>query len=75
MIEGDGRPEDAWQHAFLAVSSLLGEPLDVAASALPDAGARPLGGGFRASSRQARAEAVARVVGGLLLELERARLT
>jgi hypothetical protein len=63
-----------WQAAFLAVSTLLGEPQDVATAALGEAGARGLAGGPGATSRQARAAAVARTVAGLLAELERARL-
>jgi hypothetical protein len=63
-----------WQPAFLAVSTLLGEPADVAASALGDAGARELAGSLGSTSRQVRAAAVARVVASLLAELERARL-
>lgn len=63
-----------WQPAFLAVSTLLGEPLDVAASALGDGGARELGGPLGSTSRQVRAAAVARLVASLLAELERARL-
>jgi hypothetical protein len=61
-----------WQLAFLAVSSLLGEPLDVAASALDDSGAPegPLG----STSRQVRAAAVARAATSLLAELQRATL-
>jgi hypothetical protein len=63
-----------WQPAFLAVSSLLGEPRDVAVSALGDAGAREMAGPLGSTSRQVRAAAVARTVAGLLAELERARL-
>jgi hypothetical protein len=63
-----------WQPAFLAVSTLLGEPHDVAASALGDAGAGALAGPLGSTSRQVRAAAVARTVAGLLADLERARL-
>ena len=63
-----------WQTAFLAVSTILGEPQDVAAAALGEAAARELAGGPGATSRQARAAAVARTVAGLLAELEQARL-
>jgi hypothetical protein len=69
MSEGE-----AWQPAFLAFSTLLGERLDVAASALGDGGAREMAGPMGSSSRQMRAAAVARTVAGLLAELERARL-
>ena len=63
-----------WQAAFLAVSTLLGEPQDLAAAALGEAGGRELAGGPGGASRQARAAVVARTVAGLLAELERARL-
>ncbi len=63
-----------WQPAFLAVSTLLGEPPDAAASALGDAGARALAGPLGSTSRQVRAAAVAREVASLLADLERARL-
>jgi len=60
-----------WQPAFLAVSTLLGEPLDVAASALGETGGRTMAGPLGSASRQVRAAAVARTVAGLVLELER----
>jgi hypothetical protein len=63
-----------WQAAFLAVSTLLGEPQEVAAAALGEAGIREPAGAPGATSRQARAAAAARMVAGLLAELERARL-
>jgi hypothetical protein len=63
-----------WQPAFLAVSTLLGESLEVAASALDDSGARAMAGPMGSKSRQGRAAAVARTVAGLLADLERARL-
>ena len=63
-----------WEAAFLAVSTLLGESLDVAASALGDGGARALAGPLRSASRHVRAAAVARTVAGLVAELESARL-
>jgi hypothetical protein len=63
-----------WQLAFLAVSSLLGEPLDVAASALDDSGAPEMAGPLGSTSRQVRAAAVARAATSLLAELQRATL-
>jgi len=64
-----------WEPTFLAVSTLLGEPLDVAASALDEARASQLlAGPFGASSRLSRATAVARTVTALITELERWRL-
>jgi hypothetical protein len=62
-----------WHPAFLAFSVLLGEPLEAAAEALGDAGAIARAG-LAASSRGERAAAVARVVAGLVAELERSRL-
>jgi hypothetical protein len=64
----------SWQKAFLAVSTLLGEPLDVAIAALEDGGASPPPGDLVSPSRPVRAAAVARVVAALVGELERARL-
>jgi hypothetical protein len=70
MMEGQG-----WEPTFLAVSTLLGEPLDIAASALDEARASQLlAGPFGASSRLSRATAVARTVTALVTELERSRL-
>jgi hypothetical protein len=66
--------EHDWPPAFLAVSTLLGEPHEIAAAALGDAGASALAGPHGSASRQVRAAAVARTVAGLLAELERARL-
>ncbi|MGD0523990.1 MAG: hypothetical protein ABSE49_02535 [Polyangiaceae bacterium] len=66
--------EHGWQPAFLAVSTLLREPPEVAAAALGDAGAGALAGPLGDASRPVRAAAVARIVAGLLAELERARL-
>jgi len=64
-----------WEPTFLAVSTLLGEPLDVAASALDEGrAAQLLAGPFGASSRLSRATAVARTVTALVTELERSRL-
>lgn len=66
--------EHDWQPAFLAVSTLLGEPHELAAAVLGEAGAGTLAGPLGAKSRPVRAAAVARTVAGLLAELERARL-
>ena len=63
-----------WRQSFLAVSTLLGEPLDIAAEALDDGTAQAHHGDLASPSRAARAAAVARVVAGLLAELERASL-
>jgi hypothetical protein len=64
----------SWEQSFLAVSTLLGEPLDTAAEALEDGMTRARHGDLVSPSRPARAAAVARVVAGLLAELERASL-
>jgi hypothetical protein len=63
-----------WQPAFLAVSTLLGEPADVASAALGNAAGPEAAGLLGSGPRAARAAAVARVVAGLLADLERARL-
>jgi hypothetical protein len=62
----------SWQQSFLAMSTLLGEPLDIAAKALGNGMAEARHGELASPSRPARAAAVARVVAGLLAELERA---
>jgi len=67
-------PVEDWQPAFLAVSTLLGEPPEVTAAALGGAGAAVLGGPLGSTSRPVRAAAVARAVAALLAELELARL-
>jgi hypothetical protein len=66
-----------WSSAFLAVSFLLGEPNDASEAALGDEGsaqAVTLAKVLRSSSREARAQAVARVAAGLLVDIEKARL-
>jgi hypothetical protein len=66
-----------WWSAFLAVSSLLGEPGDVARAALGEAGSPQslaLSNALGSPSREVRARAVARVVAGLVAELEQSRL-
>jgi hypothetical protein len=64
-----------WEPAFLAVSALLGEPVDVASAALDEAAARAaLAGPFGSPSRSVRAAAVARVVAALVAELDGATL-
>jgi hypothetical protein len=63
-----------WQSAFLATSTLLGEPPDVAASALGNEVGPDAAGLLGSASRPVRAAAVARVVAGILAEFERARL-
>jgi hypothetical protein len=63
-----------WPAAFLAVSTLLAEPPEVAATALGDAAARELAGPLGSTSRPVRAAAVARTIAALLAELEQARL-
>ncbi len=65
-----------WHSAFLAVSALLGEPLDVAVDGAGHAGAlqaAQLVGELRSPSRQVRATAIARVLAevGHALDAER----
>ena len=67
-----------WQSAFLAVSVLLGEPLDVAQAALAGgetAGARETARELASSSKATRARAVARVTAAILASLDAARPT
>lgn len=69
------RPD--WSSTFLAVSSLLGEPVDVVEASLGEAASpqsRALSKVLRSSSRAVRAQAVARIVTNLVAELELSRL-
>jgi hypothetical protein len=66
-----------WQEAFVAVSAVLGEPLEVSLSALGDVEPTALDalvGGLRSSSRSVRAEAMARAATEVARDLERMRL-
>jgi hypothetical protein len=64
----------SWQRAFLAVSTLVGEPLEVAVAVLGADGVNDAAGDLASTSRPERAAAVARVVAGVVAEIERARL-
>jgi hypothetical protein len=64
-----------WQPAFIAVSALVGEPLDATLLAL--GGGDPqekLLQGLRAPSRETRALAIARVASEVAVALDRLRL-
>jgi|HubBroStandDraft_2_1064218.scaffolds.fasta_scaffold361029_2 hypothetical protein len=65
-----------WESAFIAVGVLLGEPLEVVRASLgptiPPSAAR-LVGRLEAPSREARAQALARVVADVAVALENAR--
>lgn len=66
-----------WESAFIAVAVLLGEPLEVVRASLgptiPQSAARLIGR-LEAPSREARAQALARVVADVAMALEDARL-
>jgi hypothetical protein len=66
-----------WEPAFIAVGVLLGDPLDVVrgalASPVPASGARLLTR-LAAPSREARAQALGRVLADVATALEDARL-
>jgi hypothetical protein len=71
MSSGQAEP------AFLAVSALLGEPLEQSVAAMGDAGAvnaADLLAALRSSSRQARARAIARALSEIALDLEAMQL-
>jgi hypothetical protein len=66
-----------WRSAFLATSVLAGEALDDALAALGDASALGLSqlvGELRASSREVRARAIARVMTAVASDVDAARL-
>ena len=66
-----------WPSAFLATSVILGEPREAAEGALGDAASllsARLAAGLGSTSREARARALASVVAGVAMELERSRL-
>ncbi len=66
-----------WPSAFLATSVLLGEPRDVAVSALGSAATLPssrLETALASPSRESRARALAAVLAAVAANVERARL-
>jgi hypothetical protein len=66
-----------WQEAFVAVSAVLGEPLEASISALGEVASMrvaALVSGLRSPSRSARAEAMARAATEVARDLERMRL-
>ena len=61
----------------MAVSAVLGEPLDLSLAALEDVESGPvaaLAGALRSASRSVRAEAMARVATEIARDVERMRL-
>jgi hypothetical protein len=66
-----------WESSFLAVSALLGEPLDASLSAAGDATtaeARELLRSLRAPSRDMRSRAIARALSRAAADVDAARL-
>jgi hypothetical protein len=63
-----------WQPAFIAVSALVGEPLDATLLALGGNEQEKLLQGLRAPSRETRAVAIARVAAEVVMALDRLRL-
>lgn len=67
-----------WQRAFLAVSTVLGEPSEAVDTALGDGAEGDrialLAGGLRAASREVRARAVAAVLAQVAAEIEEGAL-
>jgi hypothetical protein len=67
----------SWQESFLAMSAVLSEPLDASLAALGSASVRvspralELLRELRASSREVRARAIARVLSAVVVDLER----
>jgi hypothetical protein len=69
----------SWQQAFLAVSAVLGEPLDDALASLGGAGViRPedeaFVSGLRSASREVRARCIAQGVAAVASAIDAARL-
>jgi hypothetical protein len=66
-----------WEASFLAVSALLGEPLEASIAAVGDvttAAGRDVARGLRSTSREARARAIARAVSQAALDVDAARM-
>jgi hypothetical protein len=66
-----------WESSFLAVSALVGEPLEVTLSVvgeLTTADARDVERALRSPSREARARAIARAVSQAALDVDAARI-
>jgi hypothetical protein len=68
-----------WQQAYLAVSAVLGEPLDDALASLGGAGAvgatdDAFVAGLRSSSREVRARCIAQAVAAVAFAIDAARL-
>jgi len=63
-----------WQRAFIAVSALVGEPLDEALLVLGGGEQEALLPGLRAPSRATRAVAIARVASEVAMAVDRLRL-
>jgi hypothetical protein len=62
-----------WQEAFLAMSTLLGEPLEMATASVGDIPPGSPDGDLMSPSRPVRAAAAARAAVLLVADLERAR--
>jgi hypothetical protein len=66
-----------WETSFVAVSMLIGEPVDNVASALGGPGRKPATEWLRRlgeASREGRARALARVISELAVAIDAARL-
>lgn len=73
-----GAERETWDTAFVAVSVVAGEPVELAVRALgerPSPSARALLRKLGAGSREARARALARVVSEVALAIDALRLT
>jgi hypothetical protein len=72
----DHRDADRWEAAFVAVSAIAGEPPDAVASALGEGGmsrAADLVRALGATSKEARARALARAVSDVALAIDAMR--
>jgi hypothetical protein len=76
MKSADVRDELCWETAFLALSAIAGEPMEAVASALGEskwARTADLGRALAATSKDARARALARAVSDVVLAIDAMR--
>jgi hypothetical protein len=76
MKSADARDEVRWETAFVALSALAGEPMEAALGALGESGAahaRDLSRALAATSKEARARALARAISDVVIAIDAMR--